>query len=303
MPEKKKTLEDHLIKRIKESGYPLEIEISTLLDNEYLVFNTQYYFDEETKQGRDIDIYAIPLLNVDLLVDDVLTNRFAPFRLRTEIAVECKKSDTHAWVFYTRPLVHPSHIHISAQYRDNFSHSSIPSSVESFLFDNLKLHYDYFEKVAIAYDEIKKTKKEGKTKARREIFEAVVQLIKFLCYEMGPAVEPSAPTTRFNILILFPIIVFDGDMFEVTLKSGRPKLERKKFLLLKTHYRSPYSQKVEGFLIDIVHRSYFPRFMEILNRDFARIQNVILENRDRLAKRANETWQEYEIGKKEGTFG
>lgn len=60
-PEEKKTLEDHLIKAIKKSGYPLEIEISNLLDKDYVVFNTQYYFDEKAKQGRDIDIYASPL--------------------------------------------------------------------------------------------------------------------------------------------------------------------------------------------------------------------------------------------------
>lgn len=50
--EKNRTLEDHLIKRIKKSGYPLEIEISNLLDKKYVVFNTHYYFDEERKFRR-----------------------------------------------------------------------------------------------------------------------------------------------------------------------------------------------------------------------------------------------------------
>lgn len=76
--EKKKTLEDHLIEKIKESGYPLEIEISTLLDKEYLVFNTQYYFDDEIKRGRDIDIYAIPRVNLDVFTDEELARKFAP---------------------------------------------------------------------------------------------------------------------------------------------------------------------------------------------------------------------------------
>ena len=45
---KKDTLEDYLIRKIKKSGYSLEIEVSNSLENEkFVVFNTQYYFDEE----------------------------------------------------------------------------------------------------------------------------------------------------------------------------------------------------------------------------------------------------------------
>lgn len=77
--EKRRTVEDHLIEKIKESGYPLEIEISTLLDKEYVVFNTQYYFDEEIKQGRDLDIYAIPYANLDFFTDEELAKKLLHF--------------------------------------------------------------------------------------------------------------------------------------------------------------------------------------------------------------------------------
>ena len=289
MPEKKRTLEDHLIEKIKESGYPLEIEISALLDKKYIVFNTQYYFDEEIEQGRDIDIYAIPFFNLERFSNEELAEKFGPFELRTEIAVECKKSDTHAWVFYTRPLIRPvSVIYTDGQYSDDFSSIGIVSPVRSHLFLERALHYGNFKEAAIAYDEIKK---KGNAKSRREIFEAVNQLVKFVSYEMRPPKETSAPTKHFSIFMMFPIIVFDGDMFEVTLESGEPKIERRKQLLLNTHYRSTHTQKVESFLIDVVQRSYFPRFIETLNQDFARIQNVILQDRDNLAKEVMETRQ------------
>jgi hypothetical protein len=95
--EKKKTFEEHLTAEIEKSGYPLEIEISSLLDKEYRVLNTHYYFDEEAKKGRDIDIYAIPR---DVDNNFIKTDKFVVI---TDLAIECKKSDTHAWIFYTRP--------------------------------------------------------------------------------------------------------------------------------------------------------------------------------------------------------
>lgn len=36
--EKKRTLEEYLIERIEESGYPLEIEVSDAMDKDFMVF-------------------------------------------------------------------------------------------------------------------------------------------------------------------------------------------------------------------------------------------------------------------------
>lgn len=294
MQEKRRTFEDHLVKKIKESGYPLEMEISSLLDKEYVVFNTQYYFDEEIKQGRDIDIYAIPYVNLELFTNEELEKKIAPFELRTEIAVECKKSETHAWVFYTRPMIPPSHIHISGQYRDDYSDTDVLSSSKYDLFEELPLHYDPFKRAAVAYDKIYV---QGKGNSRKEIFGAVNQLVKFVFYEKGrPPTKPSQPEKAFGILILFPIIVFDGYMFEVVLESGEPKLKKRNHLTLITHHRSPYTQEAEDFLIDVVHRSYFPEFMKKLNADFLNIRNEIIQKSEKLYENVMKSWKMYESG-------
>ena len=95
------TLEAHIIAKIKKSGYPLEIEISNLLEKDYVVFNTQYYFDEESKQGRDIDIFAHSMyFDLDKKLRD-LDERLLPFKVRTEPAIECKKSEKKPWVFFS----------------------------------------------------------------------------------------------------------------------------------------------------------------------------------------------------------
>lgn len=174
---KKLIFEDYLLERVKDSGYPLEIEISNLLDirKEYVVMNTQYYYDIETSKGRDIDIYAFYLKSL-------LSEKVESFSLRTELAIECKKSESHVWVFYTRPRFPMSRMYISGQYRtsvpklEEHSSESFQELLEGECLDFL---YTKFERHAIAYDEIKK--KKGSS-SRREIFEAINQLVKFTCY-------------------------------------------------------------------------------------------------------------------------
>jgi hypothetical protein len=289
--EKNKTLDDYYLERIRESGYPLEIEISNLLDKRgYVVFSTQYYFDEETKQGRDIDIYAVPVKY------HPKEEELAPFNVRTELAIECKKSETHAWFFYTRPRIPMSSIYIRGQYRTTVPQPEMYSA-QSFhsLFEHklLKLHYDNFERVAIAYDEIKKRKNESEKKGRKEIFEAVNQLVKFTCYEIHQTFNRiekfrKGKTHSEHIIFFFPTIVFDGDLFEVNFDSGEPRLERRNHILLTTNYRCPYCQEVKSFSVDIVNPSHFEDFLKIVGKSFWGIREAILKNHTELVKKAAE---------------
>ena len=295
--EGKGTLEDYLIERIKKSGYPLEIEISDALEREkFVVFNTQYYFDEERKQGRDVDIYALPL------EPDTIDDRIRPLFLSLDAAIECKKSETHAWVFYTRPRIPMSSFYMGGQFRTTVPQSDefTTKSFEWFLQQEcLMLHYDKFERIAIAYEEIKKKKieketgKDGKNgSSRREIFKAVNQLVKFTCYEIHRWLDRTTKLTETQdqefMTIFFPIIVFDGDMFEVFLSSGEPILERKIHLLLDTHYRCPYCGEVESFTIDVVHRSYFNEFLLTMKGHLYKTMEAIRKNRDELVRKAKE---------------
>jgi hypothetical protein len=295
--ERKSTLEDYLLGRVKKSGYPLEIEISNILENErFAVFNTQYYFDAEAHQGRDIDIFALTL------GPEVIDDKLLPLSLRTDLAIECKKSETHAWVFYTRPRLPMSSIYMHGQFR-----TTVPKpeefSMESFEWflqhKCLILHYDKFAEIAIAYEEIKKKKMDtenGKKRkngsSRKEIFEATNQLVKFTSYEMHQIYERIAKLPwkdkREVTTLFFPVIVFDGDMFVMFLDSGEPRLERRKHVLLGTHYRCPYCLNVESFTVDIVHRSHFNEFIQLWKTHLHTTKETMLRNHSELLKKANE---------------
>lgn len=288
-PEERKTLEDHLIQQVKKSGYPLEIEVSNILDGKsYVVFNSEYYFDEEAQQGRDLDVYALPL------EPDPLNDAILPFRLRFELAIECKKSEPYAWVFYTRPRMPDNSIYMNGQLtttlpkRKTFSVESSEWFLER---ECLKFHYDRFDRIAVAYDELKKARANEKVGSHRnEIFEATNQLTKFVNYlrhrtEKNLSELPEDRPKREIIMVLFPIIVFDGDLFEVFFKRGEPMLWKTKHILLSAHRYCPYCKESKSFTIDIVHRSYFEEFIDVLTTHFSKMNTVVLEKRIDLLNR------------------
>lgn len=297
-PEKeKRKLRDYLIQEIKKSGYPLEIEVSRLLEKNYLVLNTEYYFDEEEREERNIDIYAIPrgLPKIDS------KQRKNTFILQTNMAIECKKSETHAWIFYTRPNS-SRWDKITGQYKTTVpkvlvgarSLSKLPHTFDEALEHTCLgrgLHHDAPKRIAITYNEIKKQKNKKHGESRRQIFGAVQQLVKFSFYELHRHFDKFPKELEGSIemiVMLFPVVVFDGDMFEVYFDTGKPRLRRKNHILLATHNRCPYCQKVGGFLVDIVHYSYFSKFLKTIENDFLRIGKNTLKMYSKLESIAKE---------------
>src|SRR5712692_9028930 len=95
--------EEHLLRELEKTGLPLEIEVSELLEKEWKVSNNQAYIDEDEGKTREIDIFAIHQSETDQL------HFVKPPRLflATDLAIECKRSESNAWVFPTRKTALP----------------------------------------------------------------------------------------------------------------------------------------------------------------------------------------------------
>jgi len=295
---KRKELE-FLADSIKSSGYPLEIETSNLLEKKnFVVSNTCFYYDEEIKEGRSIDILAAKETGIQ---EQKSLAKLSPFNMHALSVIECKKTSAHAWIFYVRPSITASTCYLSGQYltyvpRDN---------PFDFFRDMLEarcrvLHYDKFKRFAIAYQEIKKQKTNEPRRSgsvRNEIFEGVNQLVRFLCYEIHQRLRNidtfDSDFRRENIgmVFFFPIIVFDGDMYQATFDSGKLRLKRAKHVVLITNHHCPYCNKAEGFTIDVVHRSYFEEFVDILEKDRIALFKMLLRDKNFLLERARLQWQ------------
>ena len=97
-PKGDRSLEDYLVAEIEKSGYPLEIYISSILEDEdWVVMNNQPFRDPDRDELRSVDILAFHHPTASDF------KKHEPVGFSPRLVIECKKSATHAWVFFTRP--------------------------------------------------------------------------------------------------------------------------------------------------------------------------------------------------------
>ena len=226
---------------IKKSGFPLEIEVSKVLKrHEWRVLNQQYYFDQDEKKGRTIDILAY-------ITDHSEVGDYKPFHV--SLIIECKSSST-PWVFWTthkdkemfsfpsmvvKHWARPRGITAERKMYDDWLKWMPHSHIYSSDLDSVAL---------IPYEPFKKGK-------GREIFEASNQVVKALSFELMrhkkfallmPALHP--------LFIIYPVIVFDGRLFELRVENGDLGLLPVEYLQYWT------STPREDFLIDVVKKGF-----------------------------------------------
>jgi len=264
---------DHLKEQIKKSGYPLEIEISSILDKKWEVMNTDSYFDSDEEKMRDIDINSIR---------EIVEN--SPLMTLANLTIECKKNEKFAWVFFTRPYKHNC-VYIYGQYLDGLQ--ALTQNFGNTQFMDLilcesKLHYSRIKKVAPCYDEVSiQARKRGYNSKKSEIFEAVNQLKKYIIYSKEQKFK-SGSELPFFIDIHFPCIVFDGEMFEARIAGENVELSKIKHVALISSHRTPFSTWDLGFLVDIVHKNHFKIFLNSIENGIKKLKNKITKHQEEI---------------------
>ncbi len=274
----KKTIENHIKNHILSSGYPLEIQISNIVDRNggFTINNTVYFFDEELHTGRSIDMALMSM--------NTFKPELYPLFLRVDIPIECKKSESHAWVFYERRKLDTNSIYMDGQIGS--TNQELTSEVPCFkhiIADKFKLHYSAFKTIAIAYDEVKIQGKSDK----RQIFEAINQLIKYICYEIHNTITRVSDIGRqkeneLAIMLMMPVIIFDGLLYKASFDSGQLEIKEAIHILLHTQFRCPYCNKVENYAIDIIHSSFFPEFLKLLNANAINSANILNSEKQKI---------------------
>ena len=267
---------NYLKEKIRKTGYPLEIEISSMLDRKWVVVNTDAYLDSDEGKMRDIDITAW----------QYSPKTWLPILAEIGLVIECKKDDNFAWVFFTRPLEFEWEGDIDGQYLDEIqilTKNVEATQIEEIISKKTKLHYASAESVAVAFDEFfMKGKKKTFEKKKREIFEAENQLKKYISYYFGQCVKARYDIYRLNML--FPLIVFDGNMYETIIEKGKIKVSETNHVVLTTSYRTSYSIWEQSLLIDVVHKDYFPSFLKVLSEDIKSFKRVVRGNKKRIER-------------------
>jgi len=294
-----RTLKDHLINEIKRSGYPLEIFISSILeDNDWVVLNNQPFRDSDEDKLRSVDILAFHNPTT------YEYKKYEPLGFSPNLIIECKKSENHAWIFFSRPekskvFRMSGHVHDYPKLfstkaysnRDklsNLGHFSYEYYFNYFNDPNRgmrNVHYSDFDSVAITYDEYKI--KKGTRNTRKNILEAVNQTVKFFLFDLEESINSpgrinGAVSSYYPIIVTFLAIVLDGKLFDARIENNNVTLEERKHILYNYTFRPRNSYVNIDFWIDIVKKEFFSSYLSKIKKDISLISDKIIFERELL---------------------
>lgn len=245
--------EQEKIKKIREcilkSGYPLEVEIGNFLrKNGWLVGNQVPYVDKESGKIRPVDVLAMKF-------------RLQPPRLGVMLLIECKKSLKHDWIFHTQekekeffPL-----LGMIVDFLKKFENIPFDDELTNLSTKNLMASKLYCLHLLDNAIKIGVFNIISSAKAKDDFYIATNQIISAVSSQRDK-------TPRTVPTITFPVIVFDGDIFEFYQENDEPKI------LPINHLQFMSFEKAEAgmspCLIDVVRKTYFSEFFRIIERDF-----------------------------------
>jgi hypothetical protein len=270
------SLEEKIIEKIEKSGYPLEIKVAlTLQSKGWHVLNQQGYIDPETNKWRAIDILATKSVELSESIYQTIS---------LVLIIECKKIES-PWVFWCRdkePLRIFDPLAAFGLIKLDSKPPFHPLDFENFI-DCFHYYSSGFNKVAvISYEPLRESGKEV-------IFEAKVQVIKSLSawrrlinnfLSMRKNIEKLKPKSKpFNpIYVYYPLIIVDGNLFEMEFKDEEIKLTEVDYIQYLTsfiHYStiSLGEQVTETYLIDIMKIDFLKKYLDIIEKKAQQFAN------------------------------
>jgi hypothetical protein len=315
MSTKKKDLKEFLREEIRKSGFPLEIEVSSILESiQWDVLNNQPFRDPDEGALRSIDVFAFPRQTA------VEYSKYEPIGFSPKIILECKKSNSHAWVFFTRrnedkafPM--DGQVYDFPKEFSTQAYQTKDTMIEKYFFYHYyfnwfanaqtgvrSIHYSNFDRVAIAYQEYKisglesddsghgtPARRNDPTAGRNDILEAINQLVKFQEFDTHESVTSpgrikGASSPYYPIELSFLAVVFDGKLFEAIPENSDLTLQESKHILLHFNYKPKNSFENLNYFIDIVQKDYFKEYMSKINKDISLIGSKIESEKGKLIK-------------------
>ncbi|RLG48826.1 MAG: hypothetical protein DRN92_00065 [Thermoproteota archaeon] len=191
---------------------------------------------------------------------------------QVSLIIECKKSSEHPWVFFTnekgREFDFPQFLVKS--WGNPRIHKDFASQ-ERWMRQSHYFNEKIKKKAIIGYEAFKEKGKRG-----GKIFEASMQVIKAISYQLRRTVEVSHYMPKNALFIKYPVIVFDGHLFEYTLEELKPT----KYLqyLVRRSLADPLIRELVGdlFLIDVLTTDFLPEYLEMVKKEIDSIKHELI---------------------------
>jgi hypothetical protein len=247
----------------KTTGFPLEQEIANvLLSRNHVVFGNVLFEDGE--RVKEIDIEAILHVADSCFEQKWFVTPFLP--------IECKMTRKYTWVFYRN---------VDTQRHVSCAQEMDPVCLK-FDRQNHLLYLGLFRHYAEERDRICSSHtvldaSRGRPGGRDDVFDAVSKVGKFVTNRLQMLRDKYRPDRR-DIFFFFPVIVFDGPMYQAEYRSGAMSVRAADAVILQTSIVSPLSGQVSPLYIDVVRRDRFPALLTSIEST-ADSANEMLANR------------------------
>lgn len=263
-----------LKKKLLETGFPLEVLIySKLKSQSKFVKHQDYYYDLNEKITRSIDLIADLFTNpLNWSVGDP-----AKFFIDSSMVIECKKSKKH-WVFFP--------IKGSFGFRNGQMCAQLHNDFGFYVTSEIDLTYKGHQinnplGLSSAYKVIDEDRKNP-----NDIYEATMQLIKYIQYNknmiLSNELNKKIPY-RYQVYLWYPIIVFEGKMWNAYLKDGEiDVIESTNHVILSYETKSINSLSSNCYLIDIINPEYIEELYKSLKEEAITIDKILEENKFRI---------------------
>jgi hypothetical protein len=264
------SLESNILDELFKTGYPTEIVSAEIMQKKgWGVLHNPSYLDDTEKISREYDIRAFRSWKYVLPGGDQFIGVY--------LLVECKKSEK-PWVFFSTPEKYDSWLGQFIKSPDRHIFSSYYSS-DCYIPDStLREFHHYFQspRLARTYHEPFKGHEKSDNSSQM-IFTAVMSTVKATLFHIqdrrGDNWTP----------IYYPMIVFDGNLFEALVNSkDEIELVPSEHLQLAFDYMIPTRgtrvsiwEQQKRFIIDVVRADYLAEFLKKLEKEHAHMAKCI----------------------------
>lgn len=249
-----------LLKRIKESGFPLELRISAFLQrNSYSVAHAVYYVDKDEDKAREIDLRALKSYVFKIGGTD--------YQLRLCFLIECKKS-TKPWVIFSSEKT-------IEDYSGMFPSCSVIHNRGEAALRGL----DFGERPFSGFILPRRGRsffepfKGNRDRSGTAIYTALVSS----CKAAIATRDSNFAAGGHVVCFYYPVVVFEGCLFEAYLEDGEIILREANTVLVTFYYQSS-KYKDASFTIPVLTENRLSVLCQSADSDFRSLQTQIKKN-------------------------
>lgn len=233
---------------------PTEVKVTEILKrNMWGVHNEYPFFEDETKINRTIDMKANKYMDIKTKIKDAEELTF-----KCNLYIECKKSSTNTWVFYTQSMPDSYLDYRIYRLANDITEKTFSTAVRLYSENKIKVKGNLYSKIPMTFEKIRyrialshQNIFSSKDKGKDDFHDAKMKLLKVLKYDDEKFIENG------NELFIIPIIIFNGNVYEYFNFGGEQKINKLDYIRYLTHTMD----NAFPILIDIVTLDYLAGYL------------------------------------------